>query len=278
MGVEAQIHRIDQKLAQLLRNPSLKVAMDDANEPPVADGAVGAAKLATGAVTTTKLGDLAVTTGKIAALAVTDAKIDTLSANKIVAGTGIINNLSVLATLTLGAGGKIVDADGSFWDQNGITLAAPGSAGDVLRAVRTGYLSSIALESYIISAAAVGSLVAAWTDGDASALATVGLTASETASITQVSLNAIGVTGDQTHVYVADNKSISLFEGSVGAGLNLAFNASPGSFGGGAGCIFIGNRGTAPTSNPSGGGLLYTESGALKYRGSSGTVTTIANA
>ena len=35
---------------------------------------------------------------------------------------------------------------------------------------------------------------------------------------------------------------------------------------------------TAPTANPSGGGVLYVESGALKYRGSSGTVTTIANA
>jgi len=35
---------------------------------------------------------------------------------------------------------------------------------------------------------------------------------------------------------------------------------------------------TAPTGNPSGGGVLYVENGALKYRGSSGTVTTIANA
>jgi hypothetical protein len=35
---------------------------------------------------------------------------------------------------------------------------------------------------------------------------------------------------------------------------------------------------TAPTANPSGGGVLYVESGALKYRGSSGTVTTIAAA
>ena len=35
---------------------------------------------------------------------------------------------------------------------------------------------------------------------------------------------------------------------------------------------------TAPASNPTGGGYLYVESGALKYRGSSGTVTTIANA
>lgn len=35
---------------------------------------------------------------------------------------------------------------------------------------------------------------------------------------------------------------------------------------------------TVPTANPTGGGVLYVEAGALKYRGSSGTVTTIANA
>ena len=35
---------------------------------------------------------------------------------------------------------------------------------------------------------------------------------------------------------------------------------------------------SAPTANPVGAGYLYVQSGALKYRGSSGTVTTIANA
>jgi hypothetical protein len=49
-------------------------------------------------------------------------------------------------------------------------------------------------------------------------------------------------------------------------------------FGGGVRVIGIINATTVPTSNPSGGGILYVESGALKYRGSSGTVTTIANA
>lgn len=33
---------------------------------------------------------------------------------------------------------------------------------------------------------------------------------------------------------------------------------------------------TAPTSNPTGGGVIFVQSGALKYRGSSGTVTTLA--
>jgi hypothetical protein len=60
----------------------------------------------------------------------------------------------------------------------------------------------------------------------------------------------------------------------VGNG-NIGLNGS--SFGGGEKVLFIAN-GTAPSSNPAGGGLLYVENGALKYRGSSGTLTTIASA
>jgi hypothetical protein len=46
---------------------------------------------------------------------------------------------------------------------------------------------------------------------------------------------------------------------------------------GGAKVLVLAN-GTAPTSSPAGGGQLYVEAGALKYRGSSGTVTVIAPA
>ncbi|MEY4441028.1 MAG: Myxococcus phage Mx8 [Pseudomonadota bacterium] len=42
--------------------------------------------------------------------------------------------------------------------------------------------------------------------------------------------------------------------------------------------LFIANSSSVPAANPSGGGFLYVQSGALKYRGSSGTITTIANA
>lgn len=48
--------------------------------------------------------------------------------------------------------------------------------------------------------------------------------------------------------------------------------------GGGVGVIGIDNAGTNPSTNPTGGGILYADSGALKWRGSSGTVTTVANA
>ena len=40
----------------------------------------------------------------------------------------------------------------------------------------------------------------------------------------------------------------------------------------------LSNAQTVPTTNPTGGGILYAEAGALKWRGSSGTVTTIAAA
>ena len=56
-------------------------------------------------------------------------------------------------------------------------------------------------------------------------------------------------------------------------GLNGAISA-----GGGVGIAFIANATTAPTTNPTGGGILYAEAGALKYRGSSGTVTTLGAA
>ena len=57
--------------------------------------------------------------------------------------------------------------------------------------------------------------------------------------------------------------------GGVGAGS---------AFGGGLGVFAIANAATEPVLNPQGGGILYTSGGALKYRGSAGTVTTVANA
>lgn len=59
---------------------------------------------------------------------------------------------------------------------------------------------------------------------------------------------------------------------------NLSVGLQPDSFGGAVGAIFLSNATTAPTSNPAVGGLLYTEAGALKYRGSSGTITTLSAA
>jgi len=58
--------------------------------------------------------------------------------------------------------------------------------------------------------------------------------------------------------------------GNVGVGV--------GTFGTSAAKVLGLANATAPTTSPAGMGQLYVEAGALKYRGSSGTVTTIANA
>lgn len=63
--------------------------------------------------------------------------------------------------------------------------------------------------------------------------------------------------------------------GTVG---NISIFSLTGSFGTGEKVIFVGNSTTAPSTNPSAGGLLYAEAGALKWRGSSGTITTLGPA
>ena len=65
---------------------------------------------------------------------------------------------------------------------------------------------------------------------------------------------------------------------SLGASRNLALVTASPNYGGGSAVIMIGNAAGTPTSNPTGGGILYVESGALKYRGSSGTITTLGSA
>jgi hypothetical protein len=60
---------------------------------------------------------------------------------------------------------------------------------------------------------------------------------------------------------------------TAAANLLLGGTADPG----GSNALYIANRGSVP-GTPSGGGVIYVEAGALKYKGSSGTVTTLANA
>lgn len=74
---------------------------------------------------------------------------------------------------------------------------------------------------------------------------------------------------------MTDGTARAVFEATT---YNTTLLANAGSYGGGSGVLFVGNATTVPTTNPTAGGILYVEAGALKYRGSSGTVTTIANA
>lgn len=80
----------------------------------------------------------------------------------------------------------------------------------------------------------------------------------------------------------ANTGDITVFAGGAQVGTvgsaGWQFGAGAKDFGGGVGVIGIDNAGTNPSTNPTSGGVLYVDAGALKYRGSGGTVTTIANA
>lgn len=81
------------------------------------------------------------------------------------------------------------------------------------------------------------------------------------------------ITDDANAVVILPNSvSQARFESGGNIGLWGA------SYGGGTKVMFLGNASVAPGSNPTGGGVLYCEGGALKYRGSSGTVSELGAA
>jgi hypothetical protein len=93
-------------------------------------------------------------------------------------------------------------------------------------------------------------------------------------------------TGETTYLWESAASTFSVCVGGISDQLVL-FQNNSGTFwmtlmGMTNGNIGNGNigipNGSAPGGNPSGGGYLYVVSGALKYRGSAGTVTNLANA
>lgn len=77
------------------------------------------------------------------------------------------------------------------------------------------------------------------------------------------------------HSYNATKVRFSCTELELDA-TNVALCASTGSFAGGSQMVFIANTTATPAGTPTGGGVLYVEAGALKWKGPGGTTTTIA--
>jgi hypothetical protein len=94
---------------------------------------------------------------------------------------------------------------------------------------------------------------------------------------TMASINSTGYYNGPG-IYVTDIGDTTGFATAikVQSGRNVSMFASTSSYGGGSGVLNLNNATTVPTSNATGGGILYAEGGALKWRGSSGTITTIA--
>ena len=92
---------------------------------------------------------------------------------------------------------------------------------------------------------------------------------------------SIQMTSGGTHdLFVSDsaNGTTGLLVEARATAPNISLLTSSKSYGGGIGVLFVANANTVPSSNPVGGGLLYVEAGALKYRGSSGNVAVLAAA
>jgi hypothetical protein len=84
--------------------------------------------------------------------------------------------------------------------------------------------------------------------------------------------------GGAASIKIVDpNPDIEFVESDAADAGHVGFRTGS-QFGAGQGVIAIGNAIVAPSVNPGGGGVLYVQGGALKYRGSNGTVTTIAPA
>ena len=203
------------------------------------------------------------------------------------------------ATTAAWVSGGTVSVD----NQASITLRSPGTTG---LAIRANTYASGTLQSWQLADATevtrvraggqigIGSVItgtsfAVNTDtvGGASSVGAVIRGASgQTANLLEIQSNAASVLFSVTssgNVRATNGLLTNGIQGqdtltaiTVSNGRGITVGTGSAIQGGGAGVIGIANAGTIPTSNPSGGGILYVDAGALKYRGSSGTITTIA--
>jgi hypothetical protein len=101
-----------------------------------------------------------------------------------------------------------------------------------------------------------------WQNSAGTALAFISASGQIKTSTNLQTPNIQNATDGLTNIVISTARNIQLGSGTL-------------SVGGGSAVIGIANASTVPTSNPTGGGILYVEAGALKYRGSSGTITTL---
>ena len=106
--------------------------------------------------------------------------------------------------------------------------------------------------------------------------ATLDVVASATNSCYIAPIRAESTTGTEFLKYNTTTKEVTTTTGLAFIGTNLGLGVS--AWGTAASQVLGMANATAPTTSPAGMGQLYVEGGALKFRGSSGTVTVIAPA
>lgn len=157
------------------------------------------------------------------------------------------------------AQGDVCYFDGTKWVRLG-----PGTAGQVLR---TG--GAAANPSWITAAVTLAGDVT----GPNTATVVSAISGSSPIPITTIKLRWVAGTAIGKIDHASAPVNLMTVEAS-----GIGFFSDAGSFGGGSGVLAIHNAGTSPTTNPTSGGILYVETGILKYRGSSGTITILGAA
>lgn len=120
------------------------------------------------------------------------------------------------------------------------------------------------------------------TPGTDRAIATWGVAANDTAAFgdaataTQVNGLTVELNGASATMIEATEVAAGRRVVSLCLGADLTTTEMPANSGDRVG--YLANCATAPTANPVSGGILYCEGGALKYRGTSGTITTLGAA
>jgi len=252
-----------------------------ANRVVLANGGVDVTTVAGIATNGTSQLQLGVAGASVGSVQFSNATSGTITLQPVTGALGTVT-ISMPATTTTLAGLAIAN---TFTLGN--TFSVAGSTGNAIILSGTGSLTNAAIK---FTGASIQ-----WVDfGSGSAGAPALGAGSRSAGTKLVLANTqgastcdfgFGMTSTTMWSSVANNTASYGFEwyGGATARMTLLGNGNLGlggtSFGGGAGAVmFIANAGTNPSTNPTGGGVVYVEAGALKYRGSSGTVTTIAAA
>jgi hypothetical protein len=205
---------------------------------------------------------------------------------RITAGGNVgIGNSSPVATLTLGPQSTASVVSGN----SGLVRFNGSDAGNELYALTLGNVSAATLHSAVTLSYVLGEAF-----GSTAAIKATLLNAST--ALTDLSFLLWDGTTNSERVRMYGNAGVLIKSGGIttGAALNVINSSSASrllvtdegnigisvtsAFGNGVKVIGISNATTVPNADPSGGGVLYVEAGALKYRGSSGTITTIAPA
>lgn len=248
---------VDVWLAGVVTGKFLTIQTTTDNEPSILN--VAASGTGTAAV---NYGNATI---RRAAINVMDGSHLTFWTNNTNTGTGVFERMRILNTGELLVGATALAAASHIADfrkdQNAITRVTSINATSGTTAIAS--LAS-SVSATLATQTTIGSLSAGYT--------TSGMFVANSGFVFSNMDNGLNVgTNKLTDLSLWTNSIKRMEFNSVG---NMAFGATS-SYGSGVGVFFIANATTVPTTNPTGGGIIYVEAGALKYRGSSGTITTL---